>query len=99
MQGLAVTTLEVTTIGIIVDSVLVYYFWKDKPADVESTEVVEIQMTLHEMLQLEEDERVRTQPYFRTPFDSTSREIWSFNLIYHYLMNILKGMWPRSRKK
>jgi hypothetical protein len=56
LQGLAVTTLEVTTVGIIVDSILVYYFWKDKPADVESAEVIEITMTLHEVVILQEDE-------------------------------------------
>lgn len=90
LQGLAVTTLEVTTIGIIVDSILVYYFWKDKPADVEYSEIVDIGMTLDEMISLEQDGRARSQPWFRTPLDFTSREIWSFNLIYHYLMNILK---------
>lgn len=101
VQGLAITTLEITTIGIIVDSILVYYIWKDKPADVESMEVVDIKMTLGEMVLLEEDEAARTRPSFRTPLDFASREIWSFNLIYHYLMNILKGMRPRSweRKK
>ena len=90
VQGLAVTTLEVTTVGIVIDSILVYYFWKDKPAGIESVEVIEVKMTLNEIILLEEDEVARTRPYFRTPLDFVSREIWSFNLIYHYLMNILK---------
>lgn len=92
VQGLAVTTLEVTTVGIVIDSILVYYFWKDKPADIESIETIEVKMTLNEITLLEEDEVARTRPYFRTPLDFASREIWSFNLIYHYLMNILKGI-------
>lgn len=103
VQGLAVTTLEITVIGIIVDSILIYYFWKDKPADVESIEVVDINITLGQLILLEEDEAARTRPYFRTPLDFVSRSIWSFNLIYHYLMNILKGMrphaWQRSNEK
>lgn len=56
VQGLAVTTLEITTVGIIVDSILVYYFWKDKLASVESTKVVKINITLSEMILLEGDE-------------------------------------------
>jgi hypothetical protein len=103
VQGLAVTTLEITAVGIIVDSILVYYFWKDKPADVESMEIVKVKMTLSEIILLEEDRAVRTRPYFRTPLDFASREIWSFNLIYHYLMNILKGMrrhhWQKRMEK
>ena len=90
VQGLAVMTLEVATVGIVIDSILVYYFWKDKPAGIESVEVIEVKMTLNEIILLEEDEVARTRPYFRTPLDFVSREIWSFNLIYHYLMNILK---------
>ncbi|PQE27611.1 Major facilitator superfamily domain general substrate transporter protein [Rutstroemia sp. NJR-2017a BBW] len=99
VQGLAVTTLEITTIGIIIDSIVVYYIWKDKPADVESIEIVDINLTLNEMLLLEEDEAARARPWFRTPLDFASREIWSFNLIYHHLMNILKGMSPRSWRR
>jgi hypothetical protein len=102
VQGLAVTTLEITTIGIIVDSILVYYFWKDKPADVKSMEEVNIRMTLNEMIQLEEDEAARTRTYFRSPLDFASREIWSINLAYHYLMNILKDRprsWRRKKEK
>ncbi|ERF77102.1 hypothetical protein EPUS_08669 [Endocarpon pusillum Z07020] len=102
-QGLAVTTLEITVIGIIVDSILVYYFWKDKSADVESIEVISINITLGELILLEEDEAARTRPYFRTPLDFVSRSIWYFNLIYQYLINTLKSLrphaWQRSKKK
>ena len=101
IQNLAVTTLEITTIGIIVDSILVYYFWKDKPADVESPEVVKITMTLNEMILLEEDEAARTRPYFRTPLDFATREPWHFGLLAPYIFNVFRGMRPRSwrRKK
>ena len=101
VQRLAVTTLEITTIGIIVDSILVYYFWKEKPANVESTEVVKIDMTLSEMILLEEDEAARTRPYFRTPLDFASRETWHIGLLYQYVINFFKGIRPRSwrRKK
>ena len=101
IQGLAVTTLEINTIGIVVDSILVYYFWKNKPADVESTEVVKINITLSEMILLEEDEAARTRPYFRTPLDFAAREPWHFGLLYFYLANIFKSIRPHSwrRKK
>ena len=61
VQGFAVTTLEMITSGIIVDSILVYYVWKEKPADVMSMEEVNIRTTLNEMIQLEEDEAARTR--------------------------------------
>lgn len=99
LQGLAVTTLEVTTIGLIVDSVLVYYVWKDKPHDVGSSITIELDLTIDELLLLEEDEELRNRPYFRTPLDFTSREVWAFNLFYHYLMNIVKSMRPLKEKR
>ena len=98
-QHLAISTLEITTVGIIVNSVLVYYFWKDKPADVQMMETVDIKMTLSEIIQLEENDAAQTRAYFRTPLDFTSRKVWSFGLFYNYLMNILKGMYPRSWRK
>ncbi|KAL9091942.1 MAG: hypothetical protein Q9165_004694 [Trypethelium subeluteriae] len=94
-QGLAVTTLEITTIGIIVVSIVVYYFRTDKPADVESVETVSIDMTLNELITLEEDANARTRSHSRTPLDFASRKIWSFGLSYHYLMNILKAIRPQ----
>jgi hypothetical protein len=60
VQGLAVTTLEISTVGIIIVSILVYYIWKEKPADVQSTEVVDINLTFSEMILLEEDRAART---------------------------------------
>ncbi|KAG8533438.1 uncharacterized protein KY384_002221 [Bacidia gigantensis] len=92
IRRMPITTLEITTIGIIIDSVLVYYFWKDKPADVQRMEVVNIQMTISELLLLEENEAVRTQAYFRTPLNFASRKVWSMSLIYIYGMNMLKGI-------
>ena len=49
-------------------------------------------MTLNDILMMEEDEGSRNEPWSRTPLDFASREVWSFNLMYHYLMNILKRM-------
>ena len=96
VQGLAVTTLEITTVGIIIDSLLVYYFWKDKPANVASTDVVKINITLGEMVLLEEDEAARTRSPFRTPLDFANHENWNFGLLYHYFLNFSKGICPAS---
>lgn len=95
VQRLPVTTLETTTVGMIMDSIILYYIWKDKPADVELTEVIDSDLNLETILSLEEDSAARMRPYFRTPLDFISRDVWSFNLIYNYLMNILKGIYPR----
>ena len=97
-QNLAITTLEITTIGIIVDSILIYYIWKDKPADVMSIEEVRISMTLNDMMLLEEDDAARARLSFHSPLDSISRQTWSVNLAYQYLMNIVRDR-PRSRSK
>jgi hypothetical protein len=97
VQQLPVTTLEITAIGIIVDSILVYYFWKDKPADVESTEVVDIGMTLKDMIMFEKDEDARSKPYCRTPLDFTSRESWAMGIWYDYWMYLLRRLGARLR--
>ena len=99
VQKLTVTTLETTTIGIIVDSILAYYIWRHKPANVESIEVIEIDMAMTDIIALVEDEAARTLPYYRTPLDFVSREINSFNLINQYVMNLLKQIWPKSWQK
>jgi hypothetical protein len=88
-QGLAVTTLEITVIGIVINSVVVYYFWKDKPADVQSIEIVDISHTLEALLDLEEDQDLRSRRFFRTPLEYVSNDPWWCGLIYTYMMNIL----------
>lgn len=102
-QRLAVTTLEVTTIGIIVGSVMTVYFWRHKPADVQSAVVIEIDVTLNQIILLEEDEVARTKPWFRNPLEFTSGRIWSFGLIWQYVVNILKdarpGCWRKKKGK
>ena len=96
VQGLGLTTLEITTIGIIVDSVLVYYVWRYKPADIDTAVVVDSDMDLNDILIKEEDENARNQPWFRAPLDFVSREVWSFGLLHHYQMNMFKRQGRRS---
>ncbi|KAI8297009.1 hypothetical protein K4K61_000375 [Colletotrichum sp. SAR11_59] len=98
-QGLAVSTLEITTVGIIIDSVLVYWVWREKPADVQWVEYVHVDMTLNELVALEPGQAARELGYI-TPLDFASREIWSATLIYNYMRNLLKNLpgatWVRS---
>lgn len=94
-QHLSVTTLEITTVGMIIDSVILYYIWKDKPADIELTEIINTHLNLETILSLEEDSAARTRPYLRSPLGFASHDVSTFNLIYHYLMNIIKGIYPK----
>ena len=98
VQGLPVTTLEINTVAIVSNSILVYYIWRKKPASVESAEIINIGMTLGEIISLEEDEEARTRSTATKPFAFIDRESWSLNLMYHYLRNLLKHLNPGPRR-
>ena len=91
-QGLAVTMLEITVIGIVVNSVAVYYFWKEKPADVWSVDIIDVPLTVNQLLQLEEDEEVRGQRFYRSPLEFVGASPWWAGLIYRYMINIRRHL-------
>lgn len=73
-EGLALTAIEVTTVAFIYYALGTMFFWRHKPADVETAEVLETTATMDEIL-LAGGEAAR-QPYRQTPLDFVCPQQW-----------------------
>lgn len=91
IQHLAITTLELTTIGFIICTLGTYFFWLHKPMDVQRAIVLEPNTTLTDIL-IRAGEQAK-EPYSdRTPLDFVGRDLWSWTLYWTYWVNILRMM-------
>ena len=89
IQHLAVTTLELTTLGFIFCTLGTYFAWVNKPQDVLSPIVLIPNTTLADILIRAGN--VAKDPYKSTPLDFVNRNQWSsWNLYWRYGMNILR---------
>lgn len=91
IQNLAITTLELTTLGFIICTLGSYYFWYHKPLDVRTAIPLVPNTKLKDILKAAGD-----QPpivYKRTPLDFVGRDEWrSWNLYWIYELNILRKL-------
>ncbi|KAK5651458.1 hypothetical protein OQA88_12465 [Cercophora sp. LCS_1] len=67
VQGLTVTTLELTTVSFVICNVATYYEWSHKPLDVHQPTVLTIRASIEEILVAAGG--VASQPYRQTPLD------------------------------
>lgn len=51
VQGLPITLLEVATVGFVIPSFATFAFWFDKPKDIDTATVIEVDMTMSEIMQ------------------------------------------------
>lgn len=86
-QHLAITTMELTTLGFIVCTLGTYFFWAHKPMDVGSPIILRPNVTLREIL-IRAGDRAK-DPYSTTPLDFVDRELSSWALYWIYWVNIL----------
>jgi hypothetical protein len=97
--GLHTTTLELTTLAIITNSVAASYYWAHKPADVSQTVTIK---TTTSIQQIRQDAGL-DEPYDVTPVDFIDRDDreWTFNIYYDLGCRILAktglNLAPRSR--
>ncbi|OQV01307.1 hypothetical protein CLAIMM_06688, partial [Cladophialophora immunda] len=89
-QHLAVTTLEITTIGFIFCTLGVNICWREKPMDVSTVTVLHSEHTIDQILL--EGPRAAAQPYRLTPLDFASREEWNATKLWQYNVNILRRL-------
>jgi len=87
-QGLAMTTLELSTISFIFCTLGTEVFWLHKPADVQTPIVIHCDITVSEILRLAGD--VAREPYNHTPLDFVSRREWTWTLAWNFLRNKLR---------
>ena len=90
IQHLDITVIEVATVGFITCSVGTYFFWREKPMDVNRAVVLRPNSTLEEIL-CEAGERA-SEPYRRTPMDFVAREEWSWTLYWAYWKGMLRKL-------
>ncbi|KAF2801918.1 uncharacterized protein BDZ99DRAFT_469220 [Mytilinidion resinicola] len=86
--GLAITTIELTTVAFIYASLPMVFLWRHKPAEVGVAEVLVTDASMTEIL-LAGGEAAR-EPYSKTPLDFIDRKEWAWSIYWHHLRNILR---------
>lgn len=86
-QGLAITTIELTTLGFIVCTLGTYFFWARKPMDVINAIALVPNVSLQKILEKAGDEA--KEAYYCTPLDFIGRELSPWALYWTYWVNIL----------
>jgi hypothetical protein len=82
IQGLGITTLELTTLAFAFSMFLTSFFWFHKPKDVISPIIIE---TPHKIEDILKDARI--PPFYEykyTPLDFISRREWSISILWAY---------------
>jgi hypothetical protein len=87
IQHLAITTMELTTLGFIVCTLGTYFLWARKPMDIGSAIVLEPNTTLREIL-IKAGDKAK-EPYRCSPLDFVGRELSPWALYWIYWVNIL----------
>jgi len=92
-QHLPVTTLELTTIGFIATTVGITIAWYQKPADVKTRQIIELNVSvaeLHANAGLD-----GTYYWYDTPLDFLNSEKTYYGIAWRYCLNILSKMFRR----
>lgn len=84
-QRLAITVIEVTTVAFIYCALFTMFFWRHKPADVETAETLHTNATMKEIL-VAGGESAR-EPYRQTPLDFASRREWAWSRYLAHFQN------------
>jgi hypothetical protein len=88
IQDLAITTLELTTLGYIVCTLGTYYFWAHKPLDIKVPIILVPNTTMANILL--KAGPCAAKPYKLTPMDFVGRDEYSWFLYWTYWFNILR---------
>ena len=98
VQHLAITILELSTIGFIFCTLGTYYFWFNKPMDVGKPFTLEANATLREIL-IDAGDLVQ-RPFLETPLDFVGRDDWPFSWCWKYCWRIVGklGIEPAPRR-
>lgn len=97
-QGLAVTTLEVTTVAFVFCTLCTNFCWRKKPMDVCTATVLQSEVTIESII-LEAATTRSKQLYYRsTPLDFVDPDEWIGIRLWHFNVNLLKRLrFYRSR--
>lgn len=88
-QGLAITTIELTTLAFVCSAAFIFFFWLKKPMDIETHTVITIKKTMKEI----QDEAGMSADYtwLRSPLEwiEPYRQ-WAWNLYWHYSITLVR---------
>ncbi|KAF4983954.1 hypothetical protein FZEAL_746 [Fusarium zealandicum] len=88
IQGLCVTTMELTTVSFVIILFGTAWCWKDKPSDVTATIRINTPVTMGKIMS---DNGPRaTQPFYHTPLDFVSRDETALNLAWQYYNDLAR---------
>ena len=89
VQNLDLTTLELTTLGLIVPTLGTFFFWYHKPCDVSTAIEMSVDTSIEEIL-VEAGDRAK-HGYTKTPLDFVSRNEWSWTIYWSHFTNRMKS--------
>jgi hypothetical protein len=89
-QTLALSHMEITTLGYIVCGLATTFFWRHKPMDVQCPEILICSTNIKEILCDSGDAAADT--YRFTPLDFASRKEWAGSVLWRYYVNLLHKM-------
>lgn len=84
--GMAITTLELSTLGFIFCTLFTYFFWRHKPQDVSCPIIIQPKIPLADILV--QAGSVASRPYSQTPMDFAKRKEHLFERVWRYSFNI-----------
>ncbi|PQE28288.1 Major facilitator superfamily general substrate transporter protein [Rutstroemia sp. NJR-2017a WRK4] len=87
VQRLAITTLELTTIGFIITTIGVSLLWLNKPTDIETRRVIELDVTMAEIYA-----RAGLSDWYDTPLDFLKLERTYTEVAWRYCLDILSAV-------
>ncbi|KAK3904899.1 hypothetical protein C8A05DRAFT_42099 [Staphylotrichum tortipilum] len=88
VQGLAITTIELTTVSFVVILFGTSWCWKDKPSCVETTIVLKTTVDINEIIA--SGGAYSASPYDHTPLDFISRHDTALNVVWQYYNELLR---------
>ncbi|TPX16017.1 uncharacterized protein E0L32_000351 [Thyridium curvatum] len=95
-QGLAITAIEVTTVAFIYCGLSIMFFWRHKPAGVETVEILHSRASLADILIAGGD--AARHPYYETPLDFINRKEWAWSKYLAHCRQAISGRFKAHRK-
>ncbi|KXX73306.1 hypothetical protein MMYC01_210452 [Madurella mycetomatis] len=91
IQGLTITTIEITTLSFVVILFGTSWYWKDKPSCVETTILLKSSVHIDDIIG--SGGSCATRPYYHTPLDFISRHESALNVMWQYYNELARKIW------
>jgi hypothetical protein len=89
-NGIAITTLEITTLGFIVCTITTLFFWRHKPMNVQSPIELACSFPLDHIVSPQG--RNAAEPYHSTPLDIIGTDDWPIYQAWRFYVSLLRRL-------